>query len=198
MELNVAEGFLLNSTALESVYNQVKKDDGFIDLGLSLKTLQTHACHPVDQSSQSFDLDSTIVPSGGYNGLMEWPYLQSVHLKSPKCSTTNPNECCEDLEGVQSKQRWAYVKVNMDGVVVGRKICLRDHTGYASLALLLEDMFGGLTAFGLHLFQRGSEFSLFYKDRDENWRSAGDVPWKDFVDCAKRLRIVKHNKVYMS
>ena len=98
----------------------------------------------INAASQSFDLDSTIVPSGGYNGLMEWPYLQSVHLKSPKCSTTNPNECCEDLEGVQSKQRWAYVKVNMDGVVVGRKICLRDHTGYASLALLLEDMFGML------------------------------------------------------
>lgn len=76
---------------------------------------------------------------------MEWPYLQSVHLKSPRCSTTNPNDqFCEDLEGVQSKQRWAYVKVNMDGVVVGRKICLRDHIGYASLALVLEDMFGTL------------------------------------------------------
>lgn len=31
---------------------------------------------------------------------------------------------------------------------------------------------------GLRLFQVGSEFSLFYKDRDDNWRTVGDVPWR--------------------
>lgn len=31
---------------------------------------------------------------------------------------------------------------------------------------------------GLRLFESGSEFSLWYKDRDEQWRVVGDVPWK--------------------
>lgn len=48
----------------------------------------------------------------------------------------------EEAEGVQSKETWAYVKVNMDGVLVGRKICILDHCGYPSLACQLEDMFG--------------------------------------------------------
>ncbi|KNA23107.1 hypothetical protein SOVF_027800 [Spinacia oleracea] len=180
MESNMAS-FLLNTSAL--------------DLGLSLNTIHTQACDPVDQRRQGMQLHSTIIP-GGYNNNhneMEWPYL-----KSPKCSKSNPDDCGEDLEGVESKERWPYVKVNMDGVIVGRKICLVDHLGYPSLALQLEDMFGGFTPYGVRLFQRGSEFMLFYKDREENWRSAGDVPWKDFVDCAKRLRVVRKNRVLLS
>jgi auxin-responsive protein IAA len=31
----------------------------------------------------------------------------------------------------------------MDGVVVGRKICILDHGSFSSLALQLEEMFGG-------------------------------------------------------
>lgn len=30
---------------------------------------------------------------------------------------------------------------------------------------------------GLRLFQARSEFSLLYKDGEENWRTVGDVPW---------------------
>ncbi|XP_010667875.2 auxin-responsive protein IAA32 [Beta vulgaris subsp. vulgaris] len=196
MESNMA-GFVLNASALESMYNQAK-DDGFIDLGLSLKTLHTQSCYPIDQSSQSLHVNQTIV-SDGYNEPVDWTYLRSVHLKSPKCSGTNQEDCAgEDLEGVQSKERWGYVKVNMEGIVVGRKISLADHVGYPSLALQLEDMFGGLTAYGLRLFQCRSEFVLVYKDREEKWWSAGDVPWKEFVDCAKRLRIVRKKKVSIS
>ena len=119
-------------------------------------------------------------------------------------------ECEEEAEVVQSKRRRGYVKVNMDGVIVGRKVCIFQHGYYSSLALQLEDMFGMygyvskftvivhhlekldklLTCmfyvvlsgrqceFGLKLFETESEFSLFYKDGDENWRSVGDVPWK--------------------
>lgn len=51
-------------------------------------------------------------------------------------------ECEEEAEVVQSKRRRGYVKVNMDGVVVGRKVCIFEHGYYSSLALQLEDMFG--------------------------------------------------------
>lgn len=40
------------------------------------------------------------------------------------------------------RRKWGYVKVTMDGFVVGRKVCVLDHGGYSTLAHQLEDMFG--------------------------------------------------------
>ena len=79
----------------------------------------------------------------GYGDLMDWPRENSPlkHWTSSYHRFT-PQDCDEEAEGVQSKERWAYVKVNMDEVIVGRKICILDHGGYSSLALQLEDMFG--------------------------------------------------------
>lgn len=66
--------------------------------------------------------------------LMDWP-----NMKNSRSVHENFDE---EIEGVQSNERWAYVKVNMDGVSIGRKICILDHGGYSSLAIQLEDMFG--------------------------------------------------------
>lgn len=79
----------------------------------------------------------------GYSDLVDWPQAQPPLKHSNSGYQRNtPQDCDEEAEGVQSKERWAYVKVNMDGVLVGRKICMLDHGGYSSLALQLEDMFG--------------------------------------------------------
>lgn len=37
---------------------------------------------------------------------------------------------------------------------------------------------GGQYASGLRLLDNDSGFSLFYQDRNEKWRTVGDVPWK--------------------
>lgn len=71
--------------------------------------------------------------------LMEWP---NVKNSSTAHSRSVQESFDEEIEGVQSNERWAYVKVNMDGVSIGRKICILDHGGYSSLAIQLEDMFG--------------------------------------------------------
>ncbi|KAI9169423.1 hypothetical protein LWI28_012189 [Acer negundo] len=176
-----ASGFLLNP--LHSVYYQAKEDDDIIDLGLSLRTLQPEAYHP----------SGHMVGLEGYGDLIEW---QQTNLQ-PKNSRRGygghaPEDRDDETEGIQSKERWVYVKVNMDGVMVGRKICILDHQGYSTLARTLEDMFGRQSESGLSLFQAGSEFSLFYKDTEENWRPAGDVPWNEFVKSVKRLRIARN------
>ncbi|GLU04697.1 hypothetical protein SLE2022_218330 [Rubroshorea leprosula] len=182
-----APGFLLNPSALHSVYcqGQGKADNGIIDLGLSLRTLQPEDYHP---SGHTVSLE-------GYNDLIAWPQ-DNPEMKNLNTmySKLVAEHCDEEAEGVQSKERWVYVKVNMDGVVVGRKVCMLDHDGYSSFAMQLEDMFGRQTKSGLRLFQSGSEFSLVYKDREENWRTVGDVPWRDFVECVKRLRIVRKDE----
>ncbi|XP_031251944.1 auxin-responsive protein IAA32-like isoform X2 [Pistacia vera] len=179
--------FLLNPSGLHSVYYQPKEDDGLIDLGLSLRTLQPEAYQPSQH----------VVGMEGYGDFMEWPQAD-LQLKNPGRGFPRliQDDGDEEAEGIQSKERWAYVKVNMDGVIVGRKICVLDHEGYSSMAHKLEEMFGMIpgrnSASGLRLFQAGSEFSLFYKDREENWRPVGDVPWKEFVESVKRLRIAQN------
>lgn len=70
MESNMA-GFVLNASALESVYNQAK-DDGFIDLGLSLKTLHTQNCYPIDQSMLFISLFLSIMFSRIYCEVDPW------------------------------------------------------------------------------------------------------------------------------
>ncbi|XP_057427362.1 auxin-responsive protein IAA32-like [Lotus japonicus] len=174
--------FLLNSSTFHSVFYQDKQDDGIIDLGLSLGTVQHEAYH---SSGNLYDDD-----------LMDWPH-SDLHLKNSSIMHSRSVHD-EELEGVQSNERWAYVKVNMDGVTIGRKICVLDHGGYSSLAIQLEDMFGSQSLSGLGLFQSESEYSLFYKDREDNWRHVGDVPWKEFVECVKRLRIARKNAGFVS
>lgn len=78
-----------------------------------------------------------------YGELVDWPELNGRSGNwNPGCRKVVPEDCEEETEGVQSKERWAYVKVNMDGDVIGRKICVLDLAGYSSLALQLEGMFG--------------------------------------------------------
>ncbi|XWS68822.1 hypothetical protein CRYUN_Cryun04dG0125600 [Craigia yunnanensis] len=181
-----ASDFLLNNSTLHSVYYQAKEDNGIIDLGLSLRTSQPEAYHPPRH----------MVSLEGYNDLISLPQAKS-QLKSSNAgySRRAPEECDDEEEGVQSREKLVYVKVNMDGVMVGRKVCMLDHGRYSDLAHQLEEMFGRHTASGLRLFEVGSEFSLFYKDMEENWRNVGDVPWKEFVERVKRLRISRKNEV---
>ncbi|PIN23723.1 hypothetical protein CDL12_03553 [Handroanthus impetiginosus] len=167
-----ASGYLLNHASLSTGYYLGKEDSNIIDLGLSLRALQPETCPEnyevlLDRNQPHPQLKRT----------------NSLHLRNVK------ENCEEESEGIQSKQRWSYVKVNMDGVLVGRKVCILDHMDYSSLALQLEDMFGNQSMSGLRLFQDESPFSLFYKDKDEQWRTVGDVQWKEFVDRVKRLRI---------
>ncbi|XP_007224495.2 auxin-responsive protein IAA32 [Prunus persica] len=184
-----ASRFLFNPSTLQSVYYEAKENDGIIDLGLSLRALQPETYHPSEQ------LESL----EGYDDLIDWPQA-NLNLKNSSIihPRNNPEDCDEEAEGVQSKERWAYVKVNMDGIIIGRKVCILDHSSYSSLAFQLEDMFGRQSVSGLRLFQTGSEFSLFYKDRDDNWRTVGDVPWREFVECVKRLRIARKNEALLS
>lgn len=70
-----------------------------------------------------------------YEVVVDWHQLKTATYLQPLNRDEEP-------EGIESKQRWSYVKVNMDGVIVGRKICILDDMDYFSLALQLEDMFG--------------------------------------------------------
>ncbi|XP_058087119.1 auxin-responsive protein IAA32-like [Magnolia sinica] len=168
-----------NTMAQDFIYQRSEAED--IDLGLSLST-------SLQQESFHHPSGRLLNPSE-YGELMAWPQLHPFLKSSDIGPPAIPEDDDDETQGVQSKERWSYVKVNMEGVVIGRKVCIFDHANYSSLALELEEMFGRHCGSGLRLLEAESAFSLFYKDRNENWRMVGDVPWKEFVDCVKRLKI---------
>ncbi|CAN6688699.1 unnamed protein product [Malus baccata var. baccata] len=93
-----------------------------------------------------------------------------------------------------------FVKVNMDGIPIGRKVNLSAHGSYEALAQKLEDMFGPSTHGGQEmegatrpskLLDGSFEFALTYEDKDGDWMLVGDVPWEMFLGTVKRLRIMR-------
>ncbi|XP_010483935.1 PREDICTED: auxin-responsive protein IAA12 [Camelina sativa] len=95
-------------------------------------------------------------------------------------------------------QGLGFVKVNMDGVGIGRKVDMRSHSSYENLAQTLEEMFFGMTgtscrekAKPLRLLDGSSDFVLTYEDKEGDWMLVGDVPWRMFINSVKRLRIMR-------
>ncbi|KAL8143001.1 hypothetical protein V2J09_016033 [Rumex salicifolius] len=105
-----------------------------------------------------------------------------------------------------------FVKVNMDGIGIGRKVDLSRHSTYESLAQILEDMFTIPSKSDTSASIRGecgvmskakrasklldglSDFVLTYEDKDGDWMLVGDVPWGLFISSVKRLRIMKKSE----
>ncbi|KAJ7972584.1 Auxin-responsive protein [Quillaja saponaria] len=102
-----------------------------------------------------------------------------------------------------------FVKVNMDGTPIGRKVNLSAHSCYETLAQTLEDMFLASTTVpdskgssgrdhdivsGTSRQSKlldGSEFVLAYEDKEGDWILVGDVPWGMFLSSVRRLRIMR-------
>ncbi|XP_020517713.1 auxin-responsive protein IAA9 [Amborella trichopoda] len=84
-----------------------------------------------------------------------------------------------------------YVKVNMEGVGIGRKIDLNLHHSYSSLAHALEDMFGKHEKNKEDGTVCCPQCILTYEDREGDWMLVGDVPWETFIKSVKRLKILR-------
>ncbi|XP_051142148.1 auxin-responsive protein IAA11-like [Andrographis paniculata] len=105
-----------------------------------------------------------------------------------------------------------FVKVNMDGIPIGRKVDLSAHRNYETLVHALDDMFKLSTAMGsrrshmaehavlsgrrqsLNLLDGSFDFVLTYEDKDGDWMLVGDVPWNLFLNSVRRLQIMRTAK----
>lgn len=100
---------------------------------------------------------------------------QTSHAKSPvteelfstadKCKSNNTDKTshggCTNNNVAKEKgfiKTSSFVKVNMDGIPIGRKVDLNAHSCYAALARALDDMFLPSAAVGA---RRNFLFSLF-------------------------------------
>ncbi|XP_031495703.1 auxin-responsive protein IAA26-like [Nymphaea colorata] len=103
-----------------------------------------------------------------------------------------------------------FVKVNMDGVPIGRKIDLNVYSDYDQLARVVEDMFKKFIAARRtgekstaltesntpELLRREADYVLAYEDNDGDKMLVGDVPWEIFMATVKRLRIIRGSDAY--
>ncbi|KAL0710645.1 hypothetical protein Bca4012_017623 [Brassica carinata] len=142
-----------------------------------------------------------------------WPPIGS-HRMNSLVSNQATKSAKEEEEDVKKKAKddetkdvtkkvngIGFIKVNMDGVAIGRKVDLNAHSAYENLAQTLEDMFFrtspgtiGLTGHftkPLRLLDGSSEFVLTYEDKEGDWMLVGDVPWRMFITSVKRLRVMK-------
>lgn len=88
-----------------------------------------------------------VIGLDGYGELIDWSqrsYSSNTQLKSEEpVNQRLAQQYYNDGEEGRGKLAY-YVKVNMDGSVVGRKVCILDQGNYSTLALQLENMFGKL------------------------------------------------------
>lgn len=139
-----------------------------------------------------------------------WPPIQA-YRKSSLGSLTKPSEENQQVSmaesSVQGHKNSLYVKVNMDGMPIGRKVNLNASKSYEILARDLEDMFQLTTknhvrayipmgnrqvVKPLMLLDPAADFLLTYEDSEGDCMLIGDIPWKMFLNTVKRLRIMKN------
>ncbi|KAL8162818.1 hypothetical protein V2J09_014307 [Rumex salicifolius] len=166
--------------------------------------------HATHQASSPPALSSQVVgwpPVGSYrmNNL-----ANQTRASSPEDGT--PNGDCGNKKmnnGGESKPKAhdnGFVKVNMDGVQIGRKLDLNAHSSYDSLTRTIEDMFFKPSSSCINHISRekdlqgksykildgsSSEFVLTYEDKEGDWMLVGDVPFRMFLGTVKRLRIMR-------
>ncbi|TVU33169.1 hypothetical protein EJB05_24955 [Eragrostis curvula] len=109
----------------------------------------------------------------------------------------------------EETKRAPFVKINMDGIPIGRKIDLNALDSYEKLSLAVDKLFRGLLAAQQDpldartkecpqeevaisgLLDGTGEYTLVYEDYEGDRVLVGDVPWGMFVSSAKRLRVLK-------
>ncbi|KAL9251838.1 Auxin-responsive protein IAA26-like protein [Drosera capensis] len=133
-----------------------------------------------------------------------WPPLRSFrkNLASSSSGKTSPEpegkaaKITENEKPVENSRKGQFVKINMDGVPIGRKIDLHAYDTYDKLSVAVDELFRGLLAAQkdpssrgnqaqaeeekaiTHLLDGKGEYTLVYEDNEGDRMLVGDVPWQ--------------------
>ncbi|KAG6484733.1 hypothetical protein ZIOFF_053258 [Zingiber officinale] len=146
--------------------------------------------------------------------LVGWPPLSSFRKNLARSSSHRPpieseNEdvAVPKVEEPGNSKKNLLVKINMDGVPIGRKVDLNVHDSYEKLSLAVEELFVGLLAGNPHsegkaakqmfrgLLDGTGEYTLVYEDNEGDRMIVGDAPWTMFSSAIKRLRVMKTSDI---
>lgn len=140
--------------------------------------------------------------------IVGWPPVRSFRRNlassksSPQPSSQNGRSKEDTVKAGTEKD--LFVKINMDGVPIGRKVDLKAYDGYAELSSAVDKLFRGLLAAQRDpaaaadgevvigsVVDGSGEYTLVYEDDEGDRMLVGDVPWEMFIATVKRLRVLK-------
>ncbi|CAA0822390.1 Auxin-responsive protein IAA26 [Striga hermonthica] len=144
-----------------------------------------------------------------------WPPIRSFRKNlatgSSSKSTSDPKDAVPgknfDGKSADNRPKTLFVKINMDGVPIGRKVDLKAYDSYDKLSCAVDELFRGLLAaqsdFSAEeerkvaggLLNGNREYTLVYEDNEGDRMLVGDVPWHMFVSTVKRLRVLKSSEL---
>ncbi|KAJ4718027.1 Auxin-responsive protein [Melia azedarach] len=150
-----------------------------------------------------------------------WPPIRSFRKNIASTSASKPaSESPNDVPNKPINEKPAkpssktlFVKINMDGVPIGRKVDLNAYDSYEKLSTAVDELFRGLLAAQRDSCAGGivnkqeeekaitgvlggsGEYTLVYEDNEGDRMLVGDVPWHMFVSTVKRLRVLKSSEV---
>ncbi|KAM1364986.1 hypothetical protein ACFX13_044062 [Malus domestica] len=135
----------------------------------------------------------------------------------PAADLESPNETLKEGNGKSDSTTYSkdhmFVKINMEGVPIGRKINLKAYDSYEKLSFAIDELFQGLlaaqrTCCGVEKEDKKGEtksiteslhgngkYTLLYEDNEGDRMLVGDVPWNMFVSTAKRLQVLKSSQL---
>ncbi|OAY53082.1 auxin-responsive protein IAA18 isoform X2 [Manihot esculenta] len=142
--------------------------------------------------------------------------LASSSFLKPAIDSQNesPNKKVASEKPVETCKKGMFVKINMDGVPIGRKVDLKAYDSYEKLSTAVDELFRGLLAAQRDSSAAGGimneqdeekaitgvldgsgEYTLVYEDNEGDRMLVGDVPWHMFLSTVKRLRVLKSSEV---
>lgn len=151
-----------------------------------------------------------------------WPPIRSFRKNIASSSNAKPAPTSDSPNVVVSEngvkrektmevsQKGFFVKINMNGVPIGRKVDLNAYDSYEKLSTAVDELFRGLlaaqkdTTCGNNqeqekaitgLLDGSGEYTLVYEDNEGDRMLVGDVPWHMFVSTVKRLRVIKSSEI---
>ncbi|KAG2625085.1 auxin-responsive protein IAA16-like isoform X2 [Panicum virgatum] len=138
-----------------------------------------------------------------------WPPVRAFRRNLASWSSKPPSHEPSSQRGsdptgagkaVEAGKKGLFVKINMDGVPIGRKVDLRAHAGYDTLSAAVDHLFRGLLAAQTSggeqevitgVLNGSGEYTLVYEDEEGDQMLVGDVPWEMFTSTARRLRVLR-------
>ncbi|RRT72824.1 hypothetical protein B296_00009543 [Ensete ventricosum] len=113
-----------------------------------------------------------------------------------KASAESNNGSSEAAKKIENDKKSLFVKINMDGIPIGRKVDLKAFDSYDKLSLAVDELFRGLMAAQADplaastqknseekhvltgLMDGSGEYTLVYEDDEGDRMLVGDVPWE--------------------
>ncbi|CAA6660976.1 unnamed protein product [Spirodela intermedia] len=174
--------------------------EGSSELSLGLPHRAASAKRGFSQTLGIEPVGDGIAPPPAAAPFVGWPPVRSFRRNLAPCSSTAGPPPQNQKQETRSKGM--FVKINMDGIPIGRKIDLSTHDSYQKLSSAVDELFRDLLAEEGRsipgLLDRDGGYTLVYEDNEGDRMLVGDIPWDMFVSAVKRLRVLKSTNLSLS